>query len=166
MKNDTKTILSNFDLIDLIKRIGLFPLFRGVYSKDQLDNIRKLEGIFIVNLDDFSNGGTHWVAVSTIKNNVAYYDSYGSLPPNSIDRYIKSVTGKKKYLINNVQIQSLDSTYCGWFAVFFLYFITNTRGKIEDKMNYFNDLFNSYNLDDNYNKLLKYFTRVFKITEV
>ena len=43
------------------------PRFNGVYSKD---------GAYIINLDEYSDIGTHWVALY-VQNNVTYFDSFG-----------------------------------------------------------------------------------------
>jgi hypothetical protein len=161
MKNNY-AILSNFMIIDLIKALGLFDIFGGVYAKDQLIKLYPMKKLFIVNLDDYNNIGTHWCAFSTIDNNVCYYDSYGGPPPIDVDNYIKRSTGKKKYEINTTQIQPLNSQYCGYFSVFFLWVIMNHTVTIKNKIKYFNSLFNN-NLDGlkgNYNKLVSYFEKI------
>ena len=50
--------------------------FNGVYSRDNLPNKIK-DGAYVTNLDEFSNIGTHWVALWVNKNNVTYFDSFG-----------------------------------------------------------------------------------------
>ena len=51
--------LSNFDLMDWVKKLGI-KHFRGIYSRDGLPHaIRKECGI--INLDDIQGPGTHWV---------------------------------------------------------------------------------------------------------
>ena len=37
------------------------PRFNGVYSKDNLPKIRN--GAYVINLDEHSDTGTHWVAL-------------------------------------------------------------------------------------------------------
>ena len=140
------TVLSNVD-IKFICHILKIPLV-GVFSKDKLPK-NKYKGLFVVNLDDYANGGTHWVCFTAIDNNVCYYDSYGKPPPVSVDTYIKLVTGKKKYFINQIQVQSLNSSYCGWFCICILYVILNQRGNITKKIDMFNDHFNSEDLNSN-----------------
>ena len=52
--------------------------FNGVYSRDNLPNKIKDEACAI-NLDEYSDIGTHWIALY-VKNNVAtYFDSFGVL---------------------------------------------------------------------------------------
>ena len=37
------------------------PLFNGVYSRDNLIKIKN--GTYIINLDEYSDIGTHWIAL-------------------------------------------------------------------------------------------------------
>ena len=50
------------------------PRFNGVYSRDNLPKIK--DGAYIINLDEYSDIGTHWVALY-VQNNVTYFDSFG-----------------------------------------------------------------------------------------
>ena len=47
------------------------PKFNGVYSRDNLPKIK--DGVYVINLDEYSDIGTHWVALFIINNDVAYY---------------------------------------------------------------------------------------------
>ena len=59
------------------------PRFNGVYSRDNLPKIK--DGTYVTNLDEYSDIGTHRVALyvsraspKDIKNNdVTYFDSFG-----------------------------------------------------------------------------------------
>ena len=52
------------------------PRFNGVYSRYNLPKIR--DGAYVKNLDEYSNIGTHWVALYVQnKNSVIYFDSFG-----------------------------------------------------------------------------------------
>ena len=55
------------------------PRFNGVYSRDNLPKIK--DGAYIINLDEYSDIGTHWVALYVNNNNVTYF--------NNIDKYKK-----------------------------------------------------------------------------
>ena len=50
------------------------PRFNGVYSRDNLPKIK--DGAYVINLDEYSDIRTHWVALYVI-NNVTYFDSFG-----------------------------------------------------------------------------------------
>ena len=51
------------------------PRFNGVYSRDNLPKIN--DGADIINLDEYSDIGTHLVALRVNNNNVTYFDSFG-----------------------------------------------------------------------------------------
>ena len=50
--------------------------FNGVYSRDNLPDKIK-DGAYIINLDEYSDIGTHWVTLYVVNNNVTYFDSFG-----------------------------------------------------------------------------------------
>ena len=53
------------------------PKFNGVYSRNNLTEIK--DGAYIINLDEYSDIGTHWVALYLNNDNnvVTYFDSFG-----------------------------------------------------------------------------------------
>ena len=51
------------------------PRFNGVYSRNNLPKIK--DGAYIINLDEYSNIGTHWIALYANNNSVTYFDSFG-----------------------------------------------------------------------------------------
>ena len=51
------------------------PRFNGVYSRDNLTEIK--DEAYVINLDEYSDIGTHWVALYVQNNNVTYFDSFG-----------------------------------------------------------------------------------------
>ena len=46
----------------------------GVYSRDNLTKIK--DGAYVINLDEYSDIGTHWVALYVHNDNVTYFDSF------------------------------------------------------------------------------------------
>ena len=50
------------------------PRFNGVYSRDNLQKIK--DGAYIINLDEYFDIGTHWVALCIQNNDVTYFDSF------------------------------------------------------------------------------------------
>ena len=48
--------------------------FNGVYSRHNLLKIK--DGEYVINLDEYSDIGTHWVALYIKNNNVTYFDSF------------------------------------------------------------------------------------------
>ena len=51
------------------------PRFNGVYLRDNLQKVK--DGAYIINLDEYSDIGTHWVALYIQNNDVTYFDSFG-----------------------------------------------------------------------------------------
>ena len=51
------------------------PIFNGVYSRDNLTKIK--DGAYIINLDEYSDIETHWVALYVHNEDVTYFDSFG-----------------------------------------------------------------------------------------
>ena len=49
------------------------PRFNGVYSRDNLPKIK--DGAYVINLDEYSDIGMHWVALYVHNNDVTYFDS-------------------------------------------------------------------------------------------
>ena len=41
------------------------PRFNGVYSRDNLPKIK--DGVYVINLNEYSNIGTHWIALYVVK---------------------------------------------------------------------------------------------------
>ena len=46
------------------------PRFNGVYSRDNLPKVK--DGAYVINLDEYSDIGTHWVALYVQNNDVTY----------------------------------------------------------------------------------------------
>ena len=51
------------------------PKFNGVYSRDNLPSKIK-DRAYVINLDDYSDIGTHWVALRVKNNDITYFDSF------------------------------------------------------------------------------------------
>ena len=52
------------------------PRFNGVYSRDNLSNKIKY-GASVINLDEHSDIGTHWIDLYILNDKVNYFDSFG-----------------------------------------------------------------------------------------
>ena len=50
--------------------------FNGVYSRDNLPKIIK-NAAYVINLDEYTDVGTHWIALCVKNNEVIYFDSFG-----------------------------------------------------------------------------------------
>ena len=71
----------------------------------------------IVNLDDASGPGTHWVAYKKRGNDVVYFDSFGDLqPPIELMIYLRVDSVKYNYH----RYQDYDTYNCGHLCLKFL----------------------------------------------
>ena len=52
------------------------PRFNGVYSRNNLPKITK-KGAYVINLDEYANIGTHWIALFVKPKYTVYFDSFG-----------------------------------------------------------------------------------------
>ena len=102
---------SNIDLLHWIKQLGI-KYFRVIYSRDNLpEKIHRLEA-GIINLDDSTVGGSHWICYRNVdKQFCEYFDQFGLIMPNEIKNYQK--TSGKKIVCLSDQIQERDSILCG-----------------------------------------------------
>ena len=64
--------LTNFEIQKYYKNE---PRFNGFYFRDNLPNIK--DGAYVINLDEYSDIGTHWVALYVSNKDVTYFDSFG-----------------------------------------------------------------------------------------
>ena len=52
------------------------PRFNGVFSRDNL--LKKIkDGAYVINLDEYEDISTHWIALFCKKNEIVYFDSFG-----------------------------------------------------------------------------------------
>jgi hypothetical protein len=118
--------LTNFELIDLIKKFKLDNHFDGVYSKDQLPELIK-DKFYIVNLQDHDEGGgTHWTCFYyNYPSTSIYFDSYGFIAPRDVQKRISP------YVFNEKDIQDFNSSACGWYCIAFIKFLHDKTDKEE-----------------------------------
>ena len=95
------------------------PRFNGVFSRNNLPKKIK-DGAYIINLDEYSDIGTHWVALYVHNNNVTYFDSFGV---EHIPKEIRTFISNKNIKTNIFRIQAYDSIVCGYFCIGFIGFM-------------------------------------------
>ena len=89
--------LTNFEIQDYYKNE---PRFNGVYSRDNLPKTIE-NGAYVINLDEYADVGTHWIALYCKDNEVIYFDSFG-------------VEHVPKEVKNLFRIQADNSIMCGY----------------------------------------------------
>ena len=108
--------LTNFELL---KHYENESRFNGVYSRDNLPNKIK-DGAHVINLDVYSNVGTHWIALYVKNNDITYFNSFGV---EHIPKEIIKIIGRKNVIANIFRVQAYDSIMCGYFCIRFINFM-------------------------------------------
>ena len=122
--------------------------FNGVYSRDKLPKITK-KGVYVINLDEYENTGTHWIALFIKTNEFIYFDSFGiEHIPKEINKFIGSNKKIKAY-----DFKAYDSIMCGYFCIEFINYML--KGKtLSDYTNLFSP--------NNFKKNDRVIKRIFK----
>ena len=128
--------------------------FNGVYSRNNLPktkfNEKIKDGAYVINVDEYSDIGTHWIALYVNNNDVTYFDSFGvEHIPKEIKKFINHLSSNK---INIFRIQAYDSIICGYFCIGFINFMLSGKTLTD-----FTNLFSPYDFGKNDNIILSYF---------
>ena len=124
------------------------PRFNRVYSRDNLpDKIKN--GAYVVNPDEYSNIGTHWIALYGNNKTVTYFDSFGV---GHVPEKIKTFINNKNLIANIFRLQAYDSVMCGYFCVGFIDFMLKGNNLID-----FTNLFSPNNFKKINDIILNYF---------
>ena len=116
------------------------PRFNGVYSRDNLPKIK--DGTYIINLDEYSDIGTYWVAFYMQNNNVTYF---GSFTVEHIPKEIRTFIDRSLSITGNIfRIQAYYSIMCGYLCTGFIDFML-ARSTLTEYTN----LFSTNNFKEN-----------------
>lgn len=158
-------LLSNFDLMKFAKKLKI-PLI-DVVSKDLLYKMKPQIGCYIINLQNLNDGnGTHWTCFILKKNICIYYDSFGLLPPIPVINFANKFNRKMELIYSVDMIQNINSVLCGWFVLFFLFFISVKHKHSRNYkylVNIHNNLFNKNNTLQNDIILQQYVKSIFHL---
>jgi len=144
--------MTNFELEDESQKYNI-PLI-GIFNKDTLPS-KRVSGAYIINLqDDFhADGqdlsGTHWTAFYIEGNKAVYFDSFAFPPPIQVQNFLKPFI---PYDINNVQIQNIQTGYCGSYCISFLKFMIQQRKSSPNLSQRFNKFLHIFSMDVKKNK--------------
>ena len=94
----------NLDLMVFIQEI--------IYKKIKV-------GAYIINLDEYSDIGTCWIALY-MQNNVTYFDSFGKA---HIPKEIRTFISNKNIKTKIFRIQAYDSVMCKYCCIRFIDFM-------------------------------------------
>ena len=105
--------------------------------------------MYVINLDEYSDIGTHWIAFYLQINNITYFDSFGV---EHISEEIKTFISNKNIKTNIFRIQAYDSIMCGYFCIGFIDFMLSGKTLTD-----FTNLFSQNNFKKNDDIILNYF---------
>ena len=123
--------LSNFEIIRICEKLKISN-FKGCFMRDEIRSFCGSDECFILNIDESSSSGTHWVAVNIVgacDANVVgtseasgdvgttyYFDSFGLEPTEEIKQYCK-----EPRFYNSFEFQKPNEVICGHLCLYFLY---------------------------------------------
>ena len=121
--------LTNHDIFE-IQHIFNIHLIHCIDYHD-LVNHELIDGSYVLNMDN-----KHWVALFVKNHKGVYFDSYGIIYPLEIKNFCKNL------IYSDDTIQSTNSVLCGYFCLFFLYWMTNKyKQNLRYTLNKFRALF-------------------------
>ena len=134
--------LTNFEISEYYENE---PRFNGVYSRDNLPaKIKK--GMYVINLDEYKDAVTHWIALYVKNKKVVYFDSFGvKHVPKEIIKFIKN----KDIIANIFRLQAYDSIMCGYFCIKFIDYMFDGKTLID-----YTNLFSPHDFKKN-DKIIK-----------
>ena len=77
-------------------------------------------GAYVINLNEYADIGTHWIALYVKNNEVICFDSFGV---EHISKGIKKFIGHKNTKTSIFRIQADNSRMCGYFCIGFADFM-------------------------------------------
>ena len=85
------------------------------------------DGAYVINLDEYADVGTRWIALFCNRNEIVYFDSLGA---EHVPEEIKEFVGNKNIIANIFRVQANDSVMCRCFYIGFIDFML-ARKKID-----------------------------------
>ena len=130
------------------------PRFNGVFSRNNLPKKIKDEA-YVINLDEYADVGTHWIALFCNRNEIVYFNSFGV---EHVPEEIKEFIGNKNIKTNIFWVQANDSVMYGYFCIGLIDFML-ARKKLTD----YTSLFSPHDSKKKDNIILSYFKNEWKL---
>ena len=124
------------------------PRFISVYSRDNVPDKIKDE-TYVINLDEYSDIGTHWIALYVNNKTVTYFDSFGI---KHIPKEVKNIIGNRNIISDICRIQNYDSIMCDYFCIGFIDYMLMVKSLTD-----YTNLFSSSNFKKNDDIIINYF---------
>ena len=97
------------------------PKFNGVFSRNDLPKTIK-DGAYVINLAEYVDVGTHWIALFCNRNETLYFDSFGV---EHVPEEIKEFVGNKNIIANIFWVQANNSVR--WLLLHRIYWFYASR---------------------------------------
>ncbi|GIY37616.1 hypothetical protein CDAR_125921 [Caerostris darwini] len=96
------------------------PFFKGVYASDKNTFHKRKKYAFVVNSDESSEPGSHWLAFYCENGCIEFFDSFGN-PPDFYDPRFHEITLRYPTVCwNSTPLQNLTSNVCGMYCTYFI----------------------------------------------
>ena len=106
-------------------------------------------GEYVIDLDEYADVNTHWIALFCNRSEIIYFDSFGV---EHAPKEFKEFVGNKNIIAKNFRVQPNNLVMRGYFCIAFIHFVL--AGK---KLTDFTSLFFPYGFEKNDNMILSYF---------
>jgi hypothetical protein len=135
--------LTNIQIDEMLKNI---KNYYGCFSKDEIRTKLK-EGFYVINLQNRNDGdGTHWCILYITNHYQLWFDSYGFICPENIDKLCNKLVFSEK------MVQSLDSSSCGYYVILFILNMNQYNINDRNLINKYNDFINLFSKDTKLNE--------------
>ena len=124
------------------------PRFNGVFSRNNL-SLKIKDGAYVINLDEYADVGTHWIALFCNRNKIVYFDSFGV---EHVPAEIKEFIGNQNIMANIFRVQANNSVMFGYFCIGFIDFML-----VGKKWTEITNLFSPYDFEKNDKIIVSYF---------
>ena len=124
------------------------PRFNGIFSRYNLP-LKIKDGTYVINLDEYEDIGTHWIALFCNRNEIVYFDSFGV---EHVREEIKEFVRNKNIKANIFRVHGNNSVMCRYFCIGFITFMV-AGAKLTD----FTMILSPHAFKENDDLILSYF---------
>ena len=75
------------------------------------------DGGYVINLDEYADVGTHWIALFCNRSEIVYFNSFGA---EHVPEEIKEFVGNKTIVANIFQLEANSSVMCRYVDLLIL----------------------------------------------
>ena len=112
------------------------PRFNSAFSRNNF-SLKIKVGAYVINLDEYADVSTHWIALFCNKNEIVYFNSFCV---EHVPEEIKEFIGIKNIKAHIFRVQANNSVMRGYFCIGFIGFML--AGKKFEIENYFHQEIN------------------------